>query len=60
MVVTRCPTTGAAVATGITCDWETSDNLPSRPGLLHCSACEGEHAWSTDEAWLVRQTAPAE
>jgi hypothetical protein len=53
MVMIRCPTTGAEVATGIICDWQTFNSLSNEPGRVLCPACKAEHAWARDDAWLA-------
>ena len=53
MVMTRCPQTGYEIATGIACDWVTSNNLSEEPGRLRCPSCGDEHVWNVSEAWLA-------
>jgi hypothetical protein len=54
MVMTRCPSTGQEIATGIACDWATFNDLAAaEPGRLRCPSCGGEHAWTVEEAWLA-------
>jgi hypothetical protein len=52
--MTRCPSTGQEIATGIACDWATFNDLAAaEPGRLRCPSCGGEHAWTVEEAWLA-------
>jgi hypothetical protein len=54
MVMTRCPSTGQEIATGIACDWATFNNLAAaEPGRLRCPSCGGEHVRTVEEAWLA-------
>jgi hypothetical protein len=52
MVMTHCPMTGAAIETGIVCDWETFNDLAESPGRVKCPRCGKTHAWVLSEAWL--------
>jgi hypothetical protein len=53
MVMTRCPSTGQEIATGIACDWATFNNFSAEPKQLRCPSCGGEHPWTVEEAWLA-------
>ena len=53
MVMTHCPSTGHEIATGITCDWVTFNNLSGEPKRLQCPHCGDEHYWTIEEAWLA-------
>jgi hypothetical protein len=53
MVMTRCPSTGHEIATGITSDWVTFNNLSGEPKRLQCPHCGDEHHWTVAEAWLA-------
>jgi hypothetical protein len=53
MVMTRCSSTGHEIATGVTCDWVTFNNLSAEPKQLQCPHCGDEHRWTIEEAWLA-------
>ena len=53
MVMTRCPTTGADIPTGIICDRDTFDSFSDTPARVQCPVCRQEHAWKVSEAWLA-------
>jgi hypothetical protein len=53
IIMTRCPSTGHEIATGIACDWVTFNNLSAEPGRLRCPSCGDEHRWTVEEAWLA-------
>jgi len=51
--MTRCPSTGQEIATGIACDWVTFNDLSAAPKTIRCPSCRGEHPWTVDESWLA-------
>ena len=54
MVMTRSPSTGREIATGIACDWVTFNSLSTDgPDRLRCPSCGSEHHWSVADAWLA-------
>jgi hypothetical protein len=51
--MTRCPSTGQEIATGIACDWVTFNSLSVDRRTISCPSCGSVHTWTVDEAWLA-------
>ena len=51
--MTRCPSTGRAVSTGIDTASVIVDSLPDVAVRMRCPACGGEHAWRKRDTWLA-------
>ena len=58
LVMTRCPSTGRAVSTGIDTASVIVDSLPDVGIRMHCPACGGEHMWRKRDIWLAHNVAP--
>jgi hypothetical protein len=52
-VIIKCPVMNVDVPTGLVCDWDTFNNLADLPRRMTCAACQQEHVWTKDEAWLA-------
>ena len=51
-ILVRCPSTGAAVATGLKTEWVLLRSLPGIPIPLRCPACGQLHKWHAQDAWI--------
>jgi hypothetical protein len=52
-VFTKCPVTGAPIATGVDMDEETFASLMPFVGRVMCPHCKGVHEWTRGQAWIV-------
>jgi hypothetical protein len=53
VIMTRCPSTGRAVSTGIDTASVVVDSLPDVAVRMRCPACSGEHLWRKRDTWLA-------
>jgi hypothetical protein len=51
-ILVRCPSTGAAVATGLKTEWVLLRSLPAISIPLRCPACGQLHKWQAQDAWI--------
>lgn len=56
-VMIRCPTTGLAVATGLTADASAFARTPVFMARAACPFCRTEHDWFAREAWVEEPSA---
>jgi len=56
VLMTRCPTTGRAVSTGISTRSVHVESLPDIDIRLQCTACGGVHHWRKRDAWLAHNS----
>ena len=52
VVMTRCPTTGQEIETGIETDRRSFATLPFFIAVVSCPGCGSEHEFSNKDAWL--------
>jgi hypothetical protein len=52
VVMTRCPTSGQEIETGIETDRRSFASLPFFIAIVCCPVCSGEHEFSNKDAWL--------
>jgi hypothetical protein len=57
VLMTRCPSTGQEIETGIETDRGSFASLPFFVAIVCCPACGGEHEWSNKDAWLCEALA---
>src|SRR5262245_35494444 len=50
-IFVQCPSTGAAVSTGLKTEWVLLRSLPPVPIPLRCPACGQVHKWVARQAW---------
>ena len=53
LVMIRCPVTGRAVSTAIETEAVTFRKLPPVAARMHCPACDRDHKWTINSAWLA-------
>jgi hypothetical protein len=50
-ILVRCPSTGAAISTGLRTEWVVLSSLPRIAIPLRCPVCGQVHKWNPQQAW---------
>jgi len=50
-ILVQCPSTGAAISTGLRTEWVVLSSLPRIAIPLRCPVCGQTHKWNPQQAW---------
>jgi len=57
-IFVQCPSTGAAISTGLKTEWVVLHSLPPVPIPLRCPVCGQVHKWVARQAWAGSAVPP--